>query len=272
MFGVITHNSVKTRILYVNKWLSYSQLLCFAPAILSAILDFVFGFVSNFCNWCALSLRTIQWKNEVSILINDRLCKAIRCFGNGSGRAIGIFLIIRHPTLHRTSSIEDVYCSWHPTVHPLLKSTHRSHHFASTQLKSEDRREDGAAFWTDWMNFRQQTDWKVSVYRIWNIFTIHPILKLIIICAHIMVNLFGRRFIWRPSLTGIYSGVTPSTSRWRKMVCYQKCSPHIDATTQRKRQFWKSYRTYYAPLTVETRHSFASSTCPPHSIRWTMTS
>ena len=40
-------------------------------AILSAILEFVIGFVSNFYNSCALSLRTIQWKNEVSILTND---------------------------------------------------------------------------------------------------------------------------------------------------------------------------------------------------------
>ena len=39
--------------------------------ILSAILEFVIGFVSNFYNWCPVSLRTIQWKNEVSILIND---------------------------------------------------------------------------------------------------------------------------------------------------------------------------------------------------------
>ena len=36
--------------------------------------------------------------------------------------------------------------------------------------------------------------------------------------------------------------------------------------------FWKSYRTYSAPLTVEMRHSFAFSICPPHLIRWTMTS
>ena len=39
-------------------------------AILSAISEFVFRFVSNFCNWCPVSLRTIQWTNEVSILIN----------------------------------------------------------------------------------------------------------------------------------------------------------------------------------------------------------
>ena len=32
-------------------------------AILSAILEFVIGFVSNFYNTCALSLRTIQRKN-----------------------------------------------------------------------------------------------------------------------------------------------------------------------------------------------------------------
>ena len=40
-------------------------------AILFAILEFVIRFVSNFYNWCPVSLRTIQWKNEVSVLIND---------------------------------------------------------------------------------------------------------------------------------------------------------------------------------------------------------
>ena len=45
-----THNSLKKRSLYINKWLSYGQLQCFPAAILSAILKFVIGFVSNFCN------------------------------------------------------------------------------------------------------------------------------------------------------------------------------------------------------------------------------
>ena len=58
------------RSLYINKWLSYSQLLCLTAAILSAILEFVIGFASNLYNWCALSLRTIQCKHEVSIIIN----------------------------------------------------------------------------------------------------------------------------------------------------------------------------------------------------------
>ena len=40
-------------------------------AILSAILEFVIGFVSNFYSWCALSLLTIQRKDEVTILINS---------------------------------------------------------------------------------------------------------------------------------------------------------------------------------------------------------
>ena len=49
MSGVITHNSVKKkRSLYINKWLSYRQLERFTAAILSAILEFVIGFVSNF--------------------------------------------------------------------------------------------------------------------------------------------------------------------------------------------------------------------------------
>ena len=39
-------------------------------AILSVILELIIGFVSNFYSWCALSLRTIQRKNEVFILIN----------------------------------------------------------------------------------------------------------------------------------------------------------------------------------------------------------
>ena len=40
------------------------------PLFCPPILEFVIGFVSNFYNWCALSLRTIQRKNEVSVLIN----------------------------------------------------------------------------------------------------------------------------------------------------------------------------------------------------------
>ena len=42
-------------------------------AILSAILEFVIAFVSNFHNRRALSLRTIQWTNERSLYINKRL-------------------------------------------------------------------------------------------------------------------------------------------------------------------------------------------------------
>ena len=48
--------------IYINKWLSYSQLLCFTAANLSAILEFFIGFVSNVYNWCPVSLRTIRWK------------------------------------------------------------------------------------------------------------------------------------------------------------------------------------------------------------------
>ena len=43
--SVITHNSVKKRCLYINKWPSYSQLWCFTAAIMSAILEFVIRFV-----------------------------------------------------------------------------------------------------------------------------------------------------------------------------------------------------------------------------------
>ena len=44
-------------------------------------------------------------------------------------------------------------------------------------------------------------------------FTIDPTLKLTTNCAHVMVNLLGRRFTWRPSPTDIYSGLTASTRR-----------------------------------------------------------
>ena len=50
MCAVITHNSEKTRSLYIKKWLSYSQLWCFTSIILSAILGFVIRFVSNLYN------------------------------------------------------------------------------------------------------------------------------------------------------------------------------------------------------------------------------
>ena len=62
MFAVITHNSAKKRRLCINKWLSYSQLQWFTAAILSANLEFVMGFLSNFYNSCALSLRTFSEK------------------------------------------------------------------------------------------------------------------------------------------------------------------------------------------------------------------
>ena len=48
MCAVITQYSVRKRSLYINKWLSYSQLQCFTAAISSAILEFVIEFVSNF--------------------------------------------------------------------------------------------------------------------------------------------------------------------------------------------------------------------------------
>ena len=70
MCAVIMHNLLKKRSLYINKWLSYSQLQCFTAAILSAIFEFVIEFVSIFYNWCPVSLSTIQWKKVVSILIN----------------------------------------------------------------------------------------------------------------------------------------------------------------------------------------------------------
>ena len=45
-------------------------IIVFHSCHFSAILEFVIGFLSNFYNWCPMSLRTIRWKNEVSILIN----------------------------------------------------------------------------------------------------------------------------------------------------------------------------------------------------------
>ena len=62
----------RKRSLYINKWLTYSQLQCFSAAILSAMLNFVIGFLSNFYNWCVLSLCTIQWKKR-SLYINKWL-------------------------------------------------------------------------------------------------------------------------------------------------------------------------------------------------------
>ena len=38
-----------------------------SAAILSAILEFVIRFVSNFYNWCSVSLRTSQWKKTKSL-------------------------------------------------------------------------------------------------------------------------------------------------------------------------------------------------------------
>ena len=69
MCAVITHNSVKKRSLYINKWLSYSQLvfhsrhfvrhlgICYRVCI--KLLQLVSGFITH--NWV---------KNEVFMLIN----------------------------------------------------------------------------------------------------------------------------------------------------------------------------------------------------------
>ena len=61
--------SLVPSIIHLLTRLNAATLPC-AAAILSAILKFVIGFVSNFYNSCALSLPTSQWKNEVSILKN----------------------------------------------------------------------------------------------------------------------------------------------------------------------------------------------------------
>ena len=44
--------SEKKRSLYINKWLSYSQIKCFTAAILSSILEFVIRFASNSYRLC----------------------------------------------------------------------------------------------------------------------------------------------------------------------------------------------------------------------------
>ena len=58
--ALITHNSMKRRSLYINKWLIYIQLSCFTATILSAILEFVIRFVSNSDRLCPVLFRTIQ--------------------------------------------------------------------------------------------------------------------------------------------------------------------------------------------------------------------
>ena len=63
MSGVITHNSVEKQSLYINKWLSYGHLQCFTAAILSAILEFVIRFVSNFYKLCSVLFRAIEKKS-----------------------------------------------------------------------------------------------------------------------------------------------------------------------------------------------------------------
>ena len=49
MYSVIAHNSVKKLSLYINKRLNY-KLEFFSAAILSAIIQFVIGFLSDFYN------------------------------------------------------------------------------------------------------------------------------------------------------------------------------------------------------------------------------
>ena len=59
---------------------------------------------------------------------------------------------------------------------------------------------------TGWPSDAWHDNWRVSVFRIWYIFTIHPTLNLTINCAHVIVNLFSRHCIWRPSLSDIQWG------------------------------------------------------------------
>ena len=66
MCAIITHNSVEKRSLYINKWLSYSQLLCFTAAILSTILEFVIRFVSNSYRLCPVLFRAIKKTTSLS--------------------------------------------------------------------------------------------------------------------------------------------------------------------------------------------------------------
>ena len=40
-----------------------------------------------------------------------------------------------------------------------------------------------------------------------------PTLKLTIVCAQVMVILFSRRSVWRPSFTDIYSGLIPTAGK-----------------------------------------------------------
>ena len=68
MFGVITHNSVKKRSFHINKWLNYGRIYCFTAAILSIILDFVIGFVSNFYKlMCAVITHNSVKKRSLHI-------------------------------------------------------------------------------------------------------------------------------------------------------------------------------------------------------------
>ena len=83
------------------------QLQCFASAILSAIVEFVIEFASNFYGWCGLSLHTIQWKNEVSTLINGR---AIANY-SVSSPAFCLPSWNLKPDLCQTSTA-DVCCHW----------------------------------------------------------------------------------------------------------------------------------------------------------------
>ena len=82
------------------------------------------------------------------------------------------------------------------------------------ELGKGDRREDGAAVWANGMTFRRLTR-QLKVQRISYLKYFHDPSShnLTINCALVMVNLFGRHSIWRLSLTDIYSGLTPSTSR-----------------------------------------------------------
>ena len=86
----------RNAICYLYNTLNEIQTLEIQPlpctaAILSASLEFVIRFVSNFCKWCALSLSKMQWKNEVSILINGRVTVNYSVYGRHFVRHLGIY-------------------------------------------------------------------------------------------------------------------------------------------------------------------------------------
>ena len=93
MSGVITHNSVKK-----GSLAELQPLIVFYSLHFVRHLKFVILFATNFYNWCLVSLRIIDWKNEDAILINGWVTANYSVLWRHFVRHLGIYnpICVKH--------------------------------------------------------------------------------------------------------------------------------------------------------------------------------